>query len=362
MSEQPISQDPRYRARPTIRVDDQEREQITNRVTAFRATEQVGGLTTLELRFGAMADTDPDERDALPFEDEALLHLGSRISIYAGDERRPREVFRGVVSALELELGAEGPPEMVVHAEDALQRARLARRTKVHDDLQVDALAAAIARDLQLTPVVSGFDASLGVQVQLNESDLAFLRRVIAGRDGDVQIVGDELHVARRVDVRRSTVELEVRGQLRKARFVADLAEQVTEVTTAGWDVGNASRVTGSAAGLDLRPGQGRTGATLLQQVFGARSEHVGHPAVTTAAEAQAVADTAFDQRARRFVRLHGTAEGNPQLRVGSHVRVRGASRRFDNTYYVVFACHRFDLDRGYETDFEAECAYLGTP
>ncbi len=37
-------------------------------------------------------------------------------------------------------------------------------------------------------------------------------------------------------------------------------------------------------------------------------------------------------------------------------------SDRFDNTYYVTRACHRFDLDLGYETDFEAECAYLGEP
>jgi hypothetical protein len=43
-------------------------------------------------------------------------------------------------------------------------------------------------------------------------------------------------------------------------------------------------------------------------------------------------------------------------------VTISGTSRRFDNTYYVVRALHRFDLARGYETEIEAECAYLGNP
>jgi uncharacterized protein len=35
-------------------------------------------------------------------------------------------------------------------------------------------------------------------------------------------------------------------------------------------------------------------------------------------------------------------------------------SPRFDNTYYLVHAVHRFDPQRGYETEFEAETAFLG--
>src|SRR5690606_887956 len=163
---------------------------------------------------------------------------------------------------------------------------------------------------------------------------------------------------AQRADVRRDDVELVLRGQLRKARFIADLAEQVTETTTSGWDFERGERITARSTGLNLRPGSGRSGASLLADKLASRSEHIGHPVVTTQAEAQALVDSVFDQRARRFVRLQGTAEGNPRIRVGTHVHVRGVSPRFDNVYYVVFACHRFDMDRGYETEFEAECAY----
>jgi phage protein D len=59
-------------------------------------------------------------------------------------------------------------------------------------------------------------------------------------------------------------------------------------------------------------------------------------------------------------VQVAGTAEGNAALRVGTHVTLRGLGPRFDNVYYVTRACHRWDVASAYETDFEAECAFLG--
>lgn len=362
MAETPISSDPRYRARPTVRVDDQERAAVSARVNTFRVTESVGGLSSLELRLSNEAGAESGARDDFAFETEQDLALGSRITIYSGDEHHPREIFRGLVSSIEAEFTESGPAEVVVLAEDALQRGRMSRRSKIHDDLQLASLAQQIAGDLSLTPRVNGFTDSIGVQVQLNESDLAFLRRLLVRYDGDVQVVGDELHVSARKDVDRGTVELGYGGQLRKVRFVADLAHQVTEITTTGWDSGAGERVSAASSGAHLGPGSGRIGPNILRDKLGERSEHVGYPPVSSTAEARAIADAAFDDRARRFVTAFATAEGNPQIRVGTHVTISGTSRRFDNTYYVVRAVHRFDLDRGYETELEAECAFLGYP
>jgi phage protein D len=195
--------------------------------------------------------------------------------------------------------------------------------------------------------------------MQLNESDLAFLRRLLARVDGDLQIVGGELHVAPRSEVQRGTVELQLTSQLRRARLLADLSHQVTEVTVTGWDPARGERVSSTSTGADLGPGSGRPGAQLLRDIA-PRAEHIGHVAVASDREAQALADASFDRRARRFVSVEALAEGNPALRVGTHVTLRGLGSRFDNTYYVVRASHRYDQTRGYETEFEAECAYLG--
>jgi phage protein D len=230
----------------------------------------------------------------------------------------------------------------------------------VHEQTTISGIASDLAGRLGLTPVVTGFTENIGTQVQLNETDLAFLRRLLARYDGDVQVVGEELHVSPRGDVQRGNLTLELHSQLRRARVLADLAHQATEVTTAGWDAAQGKRVTGRGRGANPGPGFGVTGSDVLRREIGERSCHLGHPAVATAAEARALAETAFDARARKFVCVEGTAEGNPALRVGTCVTLSGMGPRFDNTFYVTRACHRWDVRHGYQTDFEAECAYWG--
>jgi Bacteriophage probable baseplate hub protein len=350
-----------YRARPTIRVNGREDERINELVEGFQLREGEGGLSSLELRFSNVASL-PEGRAGLAFEDESVLRLGARLAVYAGDEHEPQEIFRGLITGVEAEFPPSNPPELMVLAEDLLQQARMARRTQIHENVTLAGLAGTVARSVGLTPRVTGFTENIGTQAQLNESDLAFLRRLLSRYDGDVQVVGDELQVSPRGEVRRGAVELELHSQLRSVRVLADLAHQVTEVTVTGWNPSMGERVTGRSSGAQGGPGSGRTGADLLREATGARSHHISHLAAVTDAEARALAETAFDARARRFVTLSGTAEGNPAIRVGTHLRLTGMSSRFDNTYYVVKACHRFDLDRGYETDFEAETGFLGYP
>jgi uncharacterized protein len=358
MAENDLSRDPLYRASPTIRINQQADAKVTNLLNRMRITESEGGMSAAEIGFDNLA-SDMEGGADLAFEDESILKLGATLAVYGGDENSPQEIFKGIITGIEATFSSEGP-DLVVLAEDALLRARMARRTVVHDDASISDLANDLASRLSLRPVITGFTDRIGRQVQLNESDLAFLRRLLAAHDGDLQVVGDELHVSPRKDVQRGTIELELHSQLHRARITADLAHQVTKVTAGGWNAADGRKTSGTSQGVNSGPGSGRTGANLLRDAIGDRSEHLGEFSAVTDDEATALADAAFDRRSRRFVCVDATAEGNPALRVGTHVTLKGLSRRFENTYYVVRACHRYDRTRGYETDFEAECAYLG--
>lgn len=349
-----------YRARPTLRLAGQEDLRASELLIGMRIEESEGGMTRAELRFSNWASTS-DGNAEYAFEDGSRITLGTAIEVYSGDESQPRELFRGVVSGLEAEFAPGAPPELVVLAEDSLGRARMARRSKVYSDMSPADVVNAVASELGLRPSVQGLSTPIGTWAQLNESDLAFLRRLLGRFDGDLQIVGDELQVAARGDVRRGELNLELHGQLARARVVADLAQQVTSVSTAGWDAVGGSAVSGEASSLAHGgPGSGSSGADWLGRALEPRHEHIANLALATAAEAQAVAEAAFDQRARRFVRLDGVAEGNAQLRVGTTVSVSGLSARWDNSYYVVEARHLYDVHAGYRTEFVGECAWLG--
>lgn len=356
----PPSDPPFVSLRPTVRIGGREHAKITELLLAMRMIEAEGGMSGLELRFLDIA-SDPEGGAEDAFEDEQIVGLGSEVAVYSGEQESPREIFQGKVTAIEYNRDEDNPPELVLHAEDALQKARLARRTRLFEDASIADVATQVAQAAGLTPRITGLSDNLGTLAQVDETDLAFLRRLLARHGADMQVVGRDLQVAARADVQRGALTLRHGEDLVDVRVVADLADQVSEITVTGWDSAQGARVTGRSDGSGLGPGRGRTGASILEQKLGRRSEHLGQlAAVATDAEARAVASAAFAKRARRFVRVDGKANGNPALRAGTHVTLAGLPDRWNNTYYVVRAEHRFDLVSGYLTLFEAESAYLG--
>jgi phage protein D len=351
-----------YRARPLVEIEGRQDPMVQTLLLGLEVLESEGGLSSLELRLANTATREGEGIDlAFEYDDMDLLSLGKRIKVFAGDEEDPQEIFRGVISGLEFAMAAGTQPELIALAEDGLQKGRMARRTRLHAAGSVRDLVERIATEIGLRPVVTGLGAALDPQMQLNESSLAFLRRVLGRFDADLQVVGEELHASPRGEVRRGQAVLEMNRQLQQVRAVTDLAHQATAVTFAGWSVANGRAITArSGAGADLGPGSGRTGATVLEDAFGERVEHLTTAAVADAAEAQALVDAEYARAARRFVRVSGVAEGNPAIRVGAHVELRGLGPRFDNTYYVIQAAHRFDQAMGYKTHFQAESAYFG--
>jgi phage protein D len=349
------------RARPVIEVARRRPDVVQQLLLAMDMREAEGGLSSLELRFINVATHEQGGVDfAFEHSDTDLMALGAAIRVLAGDEGDPMEIFSGAIGAVEFAFEEDGQPELCIHAEDALMGQRMRRFTRTHPAGPLRDILEDLAVETGLTPVIRGLTDRVDIQIQLNESNLAFMRRLLADYDADLQVAANELHIARRSDIQRGSLTLTLGSQLTRVRLCADLAGQVTKVTHAGFDVGQGRPVTAQSAGADLGPGSGRTGSAFLEETFGAREEHLGDRTVYDQAEADALVAAAFGRRGRRFVTLDGTCEGNPALRVGSHVTIEGVGPRFANTYQLTSACHRFDRTQVYQTDFTAECGYFG--
>jgi uncharacterized protein len=349
-----------FQARPTIMLGGQENPRLTELLSAFCVHERAGGLSSLELRISNVASLNGGGAQ-LAFDAGGDLALGAQLRVGAGDASAPTEIFRGVVSALEGRFDRGKPPELCVLAEDALQKARMQRKTRVFENMSIAEIARQIASDLGLTARVTGLEQNFGTQVQMSESDLGFLRKLLARVDADLQVVENDLQVAPRAEVQRGRQSLELGGALLSARVLADLAHQVTSLHSHGWDEKQGDGVSADGRDQALGPGAGRKGGDELPNALASRAHHVGEIMLGSDAEARAAADALRNQRARRFVTVHAIASGNPALRVGTHVELRGLGRWFSNAYYVTEARHIYDLEEGYRTELTAECAYLGS-
>lgn len=359
MPEQALTQNAVYTAIPTVQIDGQGNSNVTSQLLSLEMREHEGGMSSLEMRLSNFGTASTGIAN-LVFEDGAVLKLGAAVLVYAGDASSPTEIFRGKITALEGRFPENNPPELVVLAEDALQTARMARHTKNWDSATLTQIAQQVATNLGLTPVLSGLDSNIGTQQQFNESDLRFLRRLLARYDADVQVVGTELHASPRSQAQRNSIEIDLNSQLKHVRVLADLAHQVTQITAAGWDYSQGQAISVTSQTTSLGPGSGQTGATWVQQALATRSEHLGQFANLNAPNAQALVDAEFAQRSRCFLVAQGVSEGNPNLRVGTSLQLNGLGPRFSNTYYTTSTLHHFDTQGGYETRFCAECAYLG--
>jgi phage protein D len=100
-------------------------------------------------------------------------------------------------------------------------------------------------------------------------------------------------------------------------------------------------------------------GGDYLREHFTDRVEHIAEICVQSQDEGQAVADAMLAARQRRFVSVEGCVTGDPSLRVGTVVDITGVGPRFENSYYVTHAQHRYTRAEGYVTDFRAECAFF---
>jgi hypothetical protein len=106
--------------------------------------------------------------------------------------------------------------------------------------------------------------------------------------------------------------------------------------------------------------GDDQSGAAALSAAFGARKDQIAHAAPADAAEARALAESAFRAMARRFVTGRGVAAPDARLRAGRKVRLSELGPLFDGTYLLTEVCFVYDLSEGLRVEFEVDRPGVG--
>jgi phage protein D len=286
--------------------------------------------------------------------DDALFPLGAEVKIKAGFRAPLPELTVGEVTGLEPEYPARGPLLLTVRGFDRLHRLRGGRKSRTFLKMSDSDIASQIARDWNLTPEVEATTVRYEHVFQRNQTDLEFLL-LRARRIGyEVKVEGRSLIFRAPREDRAKQVALTYGEELLEFSPRLSLAAQVTEVLVQGWDPKRKEPVTGRAGSGDERSRMGgqETGAALAQRIVGPVTLVAVDDSLSSLEEAEALARAALNSVAFELVTGEGTCMGNPQIRAGIVVELRGLGRRFSGLYYVVGCAHAISARRGYSTTF----------
>ncbi len=295
--------------------------------------------------------------------DSPLLEIGFpvEISVIPGGREEGGTatglITKGEITAIEPELLATGGSSVIIRGYDKSHRLHRVKKSRVFKNVKDSDIVQQIAGDCGLQPQVDPPTSEVYDHVfQDYQTDMEFIQDR-AQRVGYFAYVKDgTLHFTRQPSTGGSPVPLVLGENLRdfQARFTA--AEQVAEVEVHGWDSKAKQAIIGKASappGDPPRDSIGRHGGDAAESAFSMNSKEVvnNHP-VWTQGEADTLAGSIFDERCHAFFHGEGSCFGNPAVRAGAEVELKGIGTRFSGTYRITRAVHRYDMT-GYTTEFE---------
>ena len=343
--------DPNPRAlvsvRPRLRVEGQSRPMLGEAVLAARIRLPLAGMASAEVRLLNWGNDGSADQPDFRFQD---LGLGNRLEILLG-ETSSDPVFDGHITAIEERYG-EGAPQIVLLAEDALNRLARRRDSRAFEDMSLDDVVRQVARDAGLQSNVN-VSAASGTWYQHNESDLAFLLRLLGPHDVAPRLEGGQLRV-RDEEEDREPIPLNPGASADAIRLVADLNHQPVEVATRGYNLAADSEAESRSGSLAPAP-RGETAAGLAGNLGWEGDSVLPHPFPRSQAEAEALASRGFRASAKRFIHGEIVCRGEPRLRSGREVDLSGVSSRLTGRYRVVDCQHSFDSVRGYSTRLKVQ-------
>ncbi|MBI4538141.1 MAG: phage baseplate assembly protein V [Gemmatimonadetes bacterium] len=300
-----------------------------------RVQQRLSLPTLCELRF-----VDPEGSLA----EAARLTPGASLRLEVG-KAEEEALFTGDVTAVEYVYEPSQGRELRVRGYDLLHRLRKRQPVRAHVQVTLLELACELTADLGVSVEAAEPGPMWRKVIQYRQSDLDLLTEMAERCGLYFTLRGDVLHVIS-LEGTDETVSLVRGASLLEASIEVNLDPACRSVLAAGWDAsrverheGRASRArVGRAASMEADPG--RVG------VPGERT--LAHEALEDDPQAEAVAQAELDVRVAREIVFSGVADGDPRLRPGVRVDVRGVATPLAGPHVLTEVDHTIDSRFGY--------------
>jgi phage protein D len=278
---------------------------------------------------------------------------GNEIKIKMGYGSTLDTMIVGEITSLSPEYGDSGAVEIRINGYDRLYRLGFGRKIRSFRNMKDSDIVSQIAQDWRLTPQVDATDVTHEYLLQNNQTDREFLTERARILRYEVRVEDKTLFFQKGKEDTSAVTVLTYGESLVEFFPLLSTLNQTSKVEVRGWSVKDKEAVSGEAAVGDAvsKMGGQKTGAKVADEVAGESKRIVTGENVPTKGQAEDTARAALNRAVTEFITGEGRCIGNPDVKAGKVVELKGLGDRFSGLYYVASSTHSIG-PRGYYTFF----------
>ena len=292
--------------------------------------------------------------------DKAELDIGKKveISVEVSQERGGHKgtLIKGEITALEPYFSAHGDTTLTIRGYDKSHRLHQGKKSRVFANQTDKAIVETIAGEAGLSSDIDATSTNIQYDwvIQNNQTNMEFLL-ARAARIGYQVHVDDEKLYFKVGDAKLGDgPELVFAENLNTFQPCWSTPHQAEKAAAKGWDITKKEAISQekTAIGEGLKQGgMAKTGGDMAKAAFTAAEAIVTDVLVQTTDQATAVATGLIKDISRDFVQAEGACGGDPRIKAGHTVTIKGVGSRFSGEYIVTSVTHRYSAE-GYKMRF----------
>lgn len=285
--------------------------------------------------------------------DSALFDLGKTVEVHVGYGDQLTPMMLGEISAIEPSFPESGTPTLRISGYDLSHRLRNGQAERQFQYVPDSVIAAAIAAEAGLIPIVDPSPIFHRKKITQTGSDMAFLKDRARANFFDVYVHWDKLYF----QFPRPQTEAVV---LEWGKNLGSFSPRLSGAGLAGMQIVRGYNeelaqtivAFAMAPDLDLDNLLERLGSSARDLLLSLGRNVVRNQPVESPVDAVVLAKSILQDILEGLYEGSGSCVGLPELRAGQMIEVRGVGKRFSGMYRLRKVTHTLD-DNGYRSRFE---------
>ena len=262
------------------------------------------------------------------------------------------DIMTGEITSLDFSF--EKAPFMEIRGYDRLHRLRFGTKRRSFKNTKDSDIASLIASEINLTPEVESTGTTHPYIFQNNQSNYDFLLER-AKRIGYELLADDRKLIFRKSKESKSPdISLEYGKDFQNFSIQIRTLTEGSKVELRGWDIKNKREIISSISkGSEQTKMAGKeSGFEISENAFNSSTVAIVDNMVMDPDEAENIAKARFNLMLKEFIAGNGKCKGNPAIRAGKTIEIKGLGDRISGVYYIVSTVHSMK-NGAYNTSFK---------